>query len=176
MNTPALADEQRIVARGIALGLATLLAAFATLYGLLPEPALAAGDTAARLGFACRSVLLACLPLLAMIAAVGNARFRSAAIDPLRGAESRTLSVDARVLDNSLQQAFVFAIASLALASVLPDGALRALSAAAIVFATARVAFWVGYRLHPLWRAPGMAATFYLNLGLAAAALWAMAT
>ena len=40
------------------------------------------------------------------------------------------------------------------------------------MFVAARIAFWIGYRMHPLYRAPGMAATGFLNLGLLAAALW----
>jgi hypothetical protein len=34
-----------------------------------------------------------------------------------------------------------------------------------IVFVLARIVFWIGYRKDPLLRAPGMAATAYLNLG-----------
>ena len=49
---------------------------------------------------------------------------------------------------------------------------MRIIPAAAIVFVTARAAFWVGYRLHPLYRAFGMAATAYLNIGLLGFALW----
>jgi hypothetical protein len=33
-------------------------------------------------------------------------------------------------------------------------------------------AAWIGYRIHPLYRAFGMAATGYLNVGLLAFALW----
>jgi hypothetical protein len=49
---------------------------------------------------------------------------------------------------------------------------MRIIPAAAIVFVTARAAFWVGYRLHPLYRAFGMAATGYLNVALLGFALW----
>jgi len=31
---------------------------------------------------------------------------------------------------------------------------------------TARAVFWVGYRINPLYRAPGMAATAYMNFGM----------
>ena len=39
-------------------------------------------------------------------------------------------------------------------------------------FIVARMAFWIGYRIHPLYRAFGMGATGYLNVGLLAFALW----
>jgi len=38
--------------------------------------------------------------------------------------------------------------------------------ACAIVFVVARAVFWLGYRLNPLYRAPGMSATAYMNLGM----------
>jgi len=41
-----------------------------------------------------------------------------------------------------------------------------------LVFVVARIAFWIGYRVHPLYRAFGMAATAYLNIGLLGSALW----
>ena len=46
------------------------------------------------------------------------------------------------------------------------------IAAAVIVFVVARAAFWVGYRIHPLYRAFGMAATADLNIGLLGFALW----
>jgi len=49
---------------------------------------------------------------------------------------------------------------------------MRIIPAAVIVFVTARIAFWIGYRIHPLYRAFGMAATGYLNVGLVGFALW----
>jgi hypothetical protein len=44
--------------------------------------------------------------------------------------------------------------------------------ACAIVFVVARAGFWLGYRLNPLYRAPGMSATAYMNLGLIAYVLF----
>ena len=101
-----------------------------------------------------------------MLATVGNSRFLSDAIDPLRNAESRSMDINGRVADNTLQQNFVFAIASLALAIVVPLNYLQVVWACAIVFVVARCAFWLGYRIDPLYRAPGMSATAYLNLGI----------
>ena len=34
------------------------------------------------------------------------------------------------------------------------------------MFIVARAVFWLGYRLNPLYRAPGMSATAYMNLGM----------
>ena len=41
-----------------------------------------------------------------------------------------------------------------------------------ITFVIARLVFWFGYRIHPLYRAPGFSSTAYLNLGMLLASLW----
>jgi hypothetical protein len=107
-----------------------------------------------------------------MIAAVGNARALGPAIDPTLGAEDRKMAIDGRVADNTTQQTLLFLAGSLGLAASLPPEHIRVVGAAAIVFTLARLAFWLGYRIHPLYRAFGFASTAYLNLGLLVAALW----
>jgi len=157
--------EQKIVAVGAASGVAAMALAVWALAQVLPVAALA--DTAAeRLAYALRANMLALLPLFVMIVTVANSRFLSDAIDPTRRAESRSLEINGRVADNTLQQNFIFAVTSLALSTLVPLPRLHVVWACAIVFVVARFAFWIGYRLDPLYRAPGMAATAYLNLGM----------
>ena len=109
---------------------------------------------------------MAIVPLFVMLIAIGNSRFLSDAIDPTRRAESASMLIDGRVADNTLQQNFVFAVASLAVSTLVPLQYLQVVWACAIVFVAARGLFWIGYRLNPLYRAPGMSATAYLNLGM----------
>jgi hypothetical protein len=35
-----------------------------------------------------------------------------------------------------------------------------------------RIAFWIGYRIEPVYRAFGFASTAYLNLGMLLGSLW----
>ena len=76
------------------------------------------------------------------------------------------MEIDGRVADNTLQQSFVFVVASLTLSTLVPVSHLQVVWACAIVFVVARAAFWIGYRINPLYRAPGMSATAYLNVGM----------
>ena len=160
-----MTPEQRIVAVGAAGGVVAMAVAVWVLTEAMPAP-LIVDSLAERVAYALRSNVLALVPLFVMLMAVGNARFLSDAIDPTRHAESRSMEIDGRVADNTLQQNFVFAIASLALSTVVPLHDLQVEWACAIVFVLARIAFWLGYRLDPLYRAPGMAATAYMNLGM----------
>jgi hypothetical protein len=62
-------------------------------------------------------------------------------------------------------------VATTARSANLTAEQMRGNPAAGIVFIADRAAFWVGYRMYPLYRAFGMAATAYLNL-----AEWPLAT
>jgi uncharacterized MAPEG superfamily protein len=163
--------DQKIVAVGAAGGVASMLLAMALLYRGLPAPD-GLDSLADRIAFALRWDAVAAVPLLVMLAAVGNRRFLSEAIDPTRGAEDEATIINGRVADNTLQQFVLFSAAMLALATKLPPERMKIVAAAAIVFVAARTLFWIGYRIAPLYRAFGFAATAYLNVGLLVAALW----
>jgi len=132
---------------------------------VLAGPAIA-DDIASRLAYALGANVFALIPLFIMLITVGNERFFSKAIDPTRHAENAVMEVNVRVADNTLQQNFVFVVASLALSTIVPFQYLQVVWACAIVFVIARSVFWIGYRIHPLYRAPGFAATAYLNVGV----------
>jgi hypothetical protein len=163
--------EQKVVALGAASGIIFMVAAMVALSALLPIP-LSASALEGRIAYALRWQALAALPLFLMIGAVGNARFKSTAIDPTRGGEDRKTMINGRVADNSTQQLLLFMAGSLALAASLAPHQMPVVGAAAIVFAFCRIAFWIGYRIDPLYRAFGFSSTAYLNGGLLIAAIW----
>jgi hypothetical protein len=162
--------DQKIVATGAASGIVTMIVSVWLLQKVLPVP------SADPVPYALSWLAFAALPLFFMVAAIGNARFTSEAIDPTLGKESPRMIVDARVADNTLQQFVLFAAGSLALAVNLPVDQLEIVGAVSIVFVVMRFAFWVGYRIRPIYRAFGFAGTAYLNLGSLAASLWLSAT
>lgn len=155
--------EQKIVATGAISGALAMVVGVALLTYLLPSPMLV-DSVAGRLTYALLANVFALVPFVVMLMTISNERFFSRAIDPTQHAESTKMEIDGRVADNTLQQNFVFAVASLTLATIVQPQYLQVIWALAIVFAVARVVFWFGYRKHPLYRAPGMAATSYLNL------------
>ena len=115
---------------------------------------------------------MAAAPLFVSIVAVGNARFGSRAIDPTARKESKAMIIDGRVVDNTLQQYVLLIVASLAVGAASRGDQLSIVAAAAIIFVFCRFAFWVGYRINPLYRAFGFASTIYLNLILLGVAMW----
>jgi len=157
--------EQKIVAIGAASGVAIMALSVWALTRALPAPVIV-DILGERLSYAFRANVVALVPFFVMLITVGNSRFLSEAIDPTRHAESRSMEIDGRVADNTLQQNFVFAVASLALSTIVPLQHLQVVWACAIVFVIARAVFWLGYRINPLYRAPGMSSTAYMNLGM----------
>jgi len=163
--------DQKIVGVGAVSGVTAMVAAISGIYRLWPiNPSLA--DVNSRLAYALQANAFAVLPLLIGIMIVGNNRFLSEAIDPMLHKEDLGTQINGRVVENTLQQYVLFLIGTLALSVNLTAGQMRAIPAAALVFVVARIAFWIGYRIHPLYRAFGMAATGYLNLAILGFAIW----
>jgi hypothetical protein len=166
-----MTKDQKAVAIGASSGIATMLVALVALSNLIPG--IAADSTAGeRLAYAVQWIALAALPLALAIASVGNGRFNSEAIDPMAGKECAEMIVNGRVVDNTVQQLLLFGAASLAVAAGARGDQLGVVAGAAIIFVIARLVFWIGYRIKPIYRAAGFASTFYLNLGLFGYALW----
>ena len=157
--------EQKTVALGAVTGAVLMVASVCILTMLLPAPLLA-DAVAERLAYALRANAFAMLPLVMMFIVIAKQRFFSDAIDPTRHVESRALEINRRVASNTLEQNFVFVVASLAMSTVVPTNRVQVVWAAAIVFVIARVAFWVGYRINPPYRAAGMSATALVSLGM----------
>lgn len=166
-----MTKDQKAVAVGASSGIATMVVTLLALSNLLPG--IAADATAGeRLAYAFQWIALAALPLALAIASVGNARFSSEAINPMAGKESPETAINCRVVDNTVQQYLLFGAATLAVAAGSRGDQLGVVAAAAITFVIARLIFWIGYRVKPVYRAAGFASTFYLNIGLFGYALW----
>jgi len=162
--------EQRIVAFGAASGVISMIIGVFGIYGAWPAPQ-GLGTAAERLAYSLQLTAIAALPLLVAVIAVGNNRFLSEAIDPTLNKEDLATAINGRVVENTLQQLVLFVLGTLALSVSLKPEQMGIIPAAVIVFVIARIAFWIGYRVHPLYRAFGMAATGYLNVGLLAFAI-----
>ena len=166
-----MTKDQKTVAIGAASGIIGMVLLVWLISNAIPEPIVkdAPGN---RLAYAIRWSVVAVLPLFAMLVAVGNARFLSEAIDPTIGKESQKMVVDGRVADNTLQQFVCFLIGITALSVSVPIGWISVIPAVAITFVICRTVFWIGYRIHPLYRAPGFSSTAYMNLFMYIAVLW----
>lgn len=166
-----MTKEQKTVAIGAASGIVMMVVLVWAIATYLPVPNIP-DNFGARLAYALRWSVVAALPFFFMIAAVGNARFLGEAIDPTQNKEDRKLVVNGRVADNTTQQFLLFLVGVLALSTVLPIQRISYVPAVAITFVICRLIFWVGYRIQPLYRAPGFASTAYLNLFMLIAVLW----
>jgi hypothetical protein len=166
-----MTNDQKAVVAGASSGIIGMILLVWGLSSAITPPIIA--DTAAdRIAYTFPWLVPPALLLFAMIAAVGNARFASEAIDPTLGKESQRMMVDGRVTDNTTQQFILFLVGLLALSVSMPIGRMSIIPALSIAFVLLRVAFWVGYRIKPVYRAFGFASTAYMNLGMLLASLW----
>lgn len=168
---PSLARARAIIGAQIALSVP--LQIVAVHYGSRwPGWALPAGDALAdRLAYALRWQLVGAAVFLVMVGFVAGARPLWA--ETIGGApDAARLDRHLRVQRNTLEQLAAMAFAHLALATTLPYDELRLLPALAVLFAAARLLYWVGYVRDPLLRTFGFVATFYPNLYATGLALW----
>jgi len=168
-----MTHDQKVVATGAVCGVTAMIVALVVLYSLWPLP-VGLATASDRLVYVVQANAIAVLPLLIAVTVVGNNRFLSEAIDSTLNKENLATLINGRVADNTLQQYVLFVAATFALSVNLPPDQMRIVPAAVVVFVVARFAFWVGYRIAPLYRAFGMAATAYLNVGLLGYAFWRM--
>jgi hypothetical protein len=166
-----MTKNQKTVAIGAVSGIVGMILLIGAIATQFPEPGVidSNGD---RLAYAFRWSVVAVLPLFVMLANIGNARFLSEAIDPTLGKESPKMVVDGRVTDNTLQQFICFLVGICALSVSVPIERISYVPAVAITFVISRIVFWVGYRIHPLYRAPGFASTAYMNAFMYIAVIW----
>jgi uncharacterized membrane protein YecN with MAPEG domain len=127
---------------------------------------------AERIGLAAAALLPTIIVLDLMIVVQMGRRAWTRAVDPLAGRDDRLLQVNQRALTNTVEQLVGFAPALLALAAGASPDWMHFVVAAGVVFGVARLVFWVGYLLGPMLRAPGMAASYAINVATLAAAIW----
>lgn len=133
-------------------------------------------DMSTRLAFALRCCIPLALCLFVAVALVGNKRALTDAVDPLSGNE-HIVQIDKNFLANTLEQCVIGLFFVLAVASYAETPQeLRILPIFAVVFTVARILFRVGYGIHYLLRAFGMAVNICANYVIIGVALYSLAT
>lgn len=158
-----------------AIGIAAATLLWRALVPLIP-PDPGWPSMAARLGAAALALLPAAAALWLMIVAQMAARMALGIIDPVRTPDTKFLATNQRAIGNTVEQMLVFAPALFALSAGAPPTAMPQVVALALIFAAARVTFWLGYLARPLLRAPGMAATFATTSITLGSAIWVWLT
>lgn len=128
---------------------------------------------AARLGSGALALLPGAIVLWLMIVTQMAARILSGRFNPTEGRDNFFLLTNQRAIGNTVEQSLCFYPALLALAAGVSAPHMPQVIALALIFAAARLAFWLGYLVRPVLRAPGMAATLATVTATIAGAVWA---
>ena len=151
---------KRVIAVGSAIGHAIAIAYILTLFLLIP-PFDQDPSVAQRLALAIKSAILPGFMFMVGIAFLAKDRFYGQANNPMVcETDGAKMKVDARYLSNTHEQFVLFLINAFALAIFLPTPCLTLLPIYGSLFAVGRMVFWIGYRIHPLYRAPGFTMCF----------------
>jgi len=154
-----------------AAGVVAAVLGWRALVGFVPPDPIWS-SMAVRLGVAALALLPAAFLLWLMVLTQMLARFIAGAFDPLARPDGFFLRLNQRVISNSAEQFLCFLPALLALAAGTSAARMPEVIALALVFAVARLVFWLGYLCGPMLRAPGMAATFAAVTAALAGAAW----
>jgi hypothetical protein len=154
-----MSGKQVLVALGMAAAVVVVCLAWAGL--LHPHVVLPLGDPGSRVAFAAKWLLIPGFALLIGIGVVASRRFFSPdAIDGTPEPIGRTLGINLRYNQNTLEQTVLVVIAWPLLALLLPAGQLGLNPVLAVLFGFGRAAFWIGYLIAPWARAFGFGLTF----------------
>ncbi|MEO9462528.1 MAG: hypothetical protein ABJ242_07325 [Marinomonas sp.] len=118
------------------------------------------------------ALLLGVLPLFAGIGNAARLRHFTSNIDGSAPVSGSALDVTLRFVTNTAEQLILFSIASFGAATFAPTEAAICLPVMGLWFVIARTAFFIGYRITPLARAFGFAATFHPIIALGGYALF----
>jgi hypothetical protein len=154
-----LLRKQLIAGAGAAAAVAALILTWLYARQLFAFVELPADDIPHRLAFAAEWLIIPGLTLLAGVMGASRRGFFADAIEGTRTPASWSLEINLRYNQNTVEQVLLAAIAWLGLAVALPHSSLIAIPASAVLFGLGRVTFWIGYVIHPLARAFGMALT-----------------
>ncbi|MBK1869458.1 MAPEG family protein [Aestuariivirga sp. YIM B02566] len=142
----------------VQVGLASLVVAFIwwACYRFIPPSDMLASFDRVLFGLKWSGIAIL-LTFLTGIEAVSHERLVTEAFDPLAGKETKSILVNLRYLQNTLEQLMLFVPGLLLLAAYAEPGAVaQSVTAAALVWILARFAFWIGYRRGPQYRIAGL--------------------
>ncbi len=152
--------KQILIALGMTL--AAAVAVMAWVGPLHPHVVLPLDTPGERIAFALKWLLVPGFTLLVGLGMVANRRFFSTdAMDGTRAPESKSLEINLRYNQNTLEQTVLVVIGWPLLALLLPLSQLGLIPVLAVLFGAGRIAFWIGYLIAPWARAFGFALTFY---------------
>lgn len=121
---------------------------------------LATNEAASRLQYLAPWLLVPAMSVFICTAITALYRLFSAdAIDGTPRPASRFLDINLRITRNTMEQAFMAALAWFGLALALPAHRITLIPVAAILFGAGRILFWLGYQLNPAIRALGFTLT-----------------
>ena len=119
-----------------------------------------------RVVFTLRWLIVSLLSVYAGVVWVANARFRTAAINPLDPSGMKYVEMRSRYLQNTVEQFLLHSFSLIVLSTYLSEEKMYLVPLLVVLFCIARFLFAVGYSMDPLKRGVGFAMTMFQNVGV----------
>jgi len=155
--------RQAFIKSSILITVPATLTALAAAYAMTPSPTGLNFD----MSWSLKWIFLSFLPYAAVCLVILNNRLNEGSHNPLAGAESESLMIHCRVMQNTLEQWVWFSICVLTLTTALKASEFKIVPILSVGFVIARLAYWRGYFTQgTLGRRHGVQMTFTINIGL----------
>ncbi|XP_077996707.1 transmembrane protein 79-like [Glandiceps talaboti] len=125
-----------------------------------------------RLVYTLRWQIFEVLVFLAGIFYVANTRFLTRQINPLVKKDIELLDIPLRYTQNTLEQLIISLVGKWILASYMDEVGMKLIPVLVFLFVFARIVFWIGYTIDPMFRGVGFAMTMQQNTGLVCYAVY----
>jgi hypothetical protein len=160
MSFAAWMSVRKTALLSIGLGTASWIIALMVAWKVWPDVV----EPPNRLQYAVQLLAPISVLVLLMVSACFRVFDTDNAEDPFANAESAAWKVNQRVLSNTVEQSLIFIPALLALSVRVDAQNVRILPILTALWCSGRLLFWVGYRVHPMWRGPGFEWTLFSSL------------
>lgn len=155
LSQSELRAARNLTKKWIAIGWMSFVAAFAIAWFVVPRPP-AVAEPLDRLLLALQLTAGPAVVLLLILQGLWRVTDTLEAENPLLGKESYAWRINQRVMTNTIEQTLIFVPMFIALAIRIEPERVFVLPLLMGFWCGARLLFWIGYRLGPHLRAPGM--------------------
>ena len=160
-ETRSSQENRNAVSRQAPIGISVSIIIFVLGWWLLP----AGKDTdfpsyGDKLRYTLRWQSLSMMPLIYCFKTVADSRYSSTAINPIQGKSEHLLTLQSKIMQNTLEQLVLSLPGQWILATYLTASAMpRVIPSLVIIFVLGRILFIIGYNKHPMKRSYGMSMT-----------------
>jgi len=160
----SLPEDRARVRNNITKSVVFQLMYYVILYNFIPIPMPDLETLQQRLIFTLRCQLISVAVVPFLITDISLKRYRTTALDPIRGRGEHLVETKVRLLQNTMEQIFFHFVAQMVLCIYLTSASMKAVPILVSMFLIGRIGYKIGYEISPMKRSFGYSTTFFPTL------------